>query len=101
MSQIRVLLGIRIISFFFCAKKSRKPQKDRGLLRDSKDRPQKCNDFFIDRKDHAYFVDKALDRKMEVITLNKSLKIIYLGSFNILSQEANSLIKLFFDASQI
>lgn len=38
---------------------------------------------------------------MEVITLNKFLKIIYLGSFNILRQEANSLIKLFFDASQI
>ena len=44
-------------------KNSRKPQKDRGLLRDSKDRPQKYNEFFIDRKDHACFVDKALDPK--------------------------------------
>ena len=45
-------------------KNSRKPQKDRCLLRSRKDRPQKCKDFFIDRKDHACFVDKVVDRNL-------------------------------------
>lgn len=60
--QICIFIANLILSYF-CKKNSRKPQKDLSLLRSRKDRPQKCKDFFIDRKDHACFVDNVLDRK--------------------------------------